>query len=100
MEPNAGSLIAEVERRLRAAFAPERLALRDDTWLHLHHPARGAGLHLHLEIVSALFQGQSLLERHRAVHKVLSDLLPGAIHALSLVARAPDEVAGSARRSG
>lgn len=93
VEQDPQALIAEVERRLRQAFAPEQLSLRDESQRHRAHTGHGGGLHLRLEMVSAQFRGKSLLARHRAVYAVLADLLPGPIHALALHLRAPEDSA-------
>jgi BolA protein len=94
------SLIAAIASRLREAFAPERLRLEDESLRHRHHPGRGSGLHLRLEIVSARFRGRSALERHREIYAVLSEYLPGAIHALAIQARAPEEIPSETGRNG
>lgn len=83
----------EIERRLRAALAPERLEIVDDSARHAGHAgARPEGeTHFKIVVVSPAFAGLGRLERQRRVHALLADLLRERIHALQIVARAPGE---------
>jgi BolA protein len=92
-EPFTGPVAAEIDQRLRAALAPERLAVIDDSEKHRGHSGhdpRGES-HFTVEIVAAAFGGMSRLERQRAVNAVLADLLAERVHALAIRARAPGE---------
>ena len=88
-----GSVAAEIEQRLRAALAPTRLAVINDSEKHRGHAGYdGSGeSHFTVEIESPAFAGQSRLERQRAVNTVLGDLLRERVHALAIRARAPSE---------
>lgn len=47
--------------------------------------------HLNVRVVSDLFKGKNLLDRHRLVYQALDEpLKDGRIHALELTAEAPD----------
>ena len=83
----------EIERRLRAAFAPAKLTVIDQSAQHAGHMgARPEGeTHFLVEVVSEAFVGQNRVARQRAVHDVLADLLAGRVHALSLRTRTPNE---------
>ena len=76
----------EIRERLREAFAPRRLEVRDDSERHRGHAGwrEGGQSHFHVEIASDAFDGQSRIARHRAVHAALGADLVGRIHALSL----------------
>ena len=76
----------QIEVRLRDAFAPDHLAVRDDSERHRGHAGyqEGGESHFHVVIRAAGFQGQSRLARHRAVHSALGQELLSKIHALSL----------------
>ncbi|WGW03283.1 BolA family protein [Tropicibacter oceani] len=75
-----------IKERLRAAFAPEHLLVRNDSASHAGHAGHdGSGeSHFHVEIKAVGFAGLSRIARHRAVHAALGPDLMGAIHALSL----------------
>ncbi|KMK67866.1 BolA family transcriptional regulator [Puniceibacterium sp. IMCC21224] len=76
----------EIETRLRDAFAPTALTVRDDSEQHRGHAGfqEGGESHFHVVIRAPGFQGQSRIARHRAVHGALGTDLMGRIHALSL----------------
>jgi BolA protein len=80
----------ELERRLRARFDPTRLEIRDDSAKHVGHAgATSGGGHFRVTIVSAVFEGLSLLEQHRAVNDAVADLFGAKVHALGLRTSAP-----------
>lgn len=88
-----GPVAAEIEKRLRAALSPERLAVIDDSAKHAGHAghdARGES-HFTVEISAAAFAGQSRVARQRLVNAALADLLRDRVHALAIKARAPGE---------
>jgi BolA protein len=76
----------EIETRLREAFDPQELLVRDDSESHRGHAGFQVGgeSHYHVVIRSLSFQGRSRLQNHRAVHAALGQDLIGRIHALSL----------------
>jgi len=85
-----------LEQTIRARLdplSPQALELADDSADHAGHAeaARHGGGHFSLTIVSEAFVGQSRVHRHQAVYALLSDLIPGQIHALQLRALTPDE---------
>ncbi len=87
------SVCQDIRRKLEAAFAPDRLEVEDQSHLHAGHAgARDGGeSHFRVEIVAAAFDGKSRIDRQRLVHQCLAQELAGPVHALSIVARAPDE---------
>ncbi|WP_370309105.1 BolA family protein [Sinimarinibacterium flocculans] len=88
------SRVERIRETLQQAFAPTHLAVRDDSHLHAGHAGAASGKgHFSVEIVSAAFAGQKPLQRHRTVYAALDALMQSDIHALSIVARTPDEVA-------
>ena len=88
-----GPIADEVERRLRAALAPTRLAVINDSAKHHGHAGDdGSGeSHFTVEIEAPAFAGMSRLERQRAVNAALGELMRERIHALAIRARAPGE---------
>lgn len=82
-----------IEKRLREALDPKDVQIVDDSAAHRGHPgAQSGGGHFNVTIVSQVFAGTSLLERHRRVYAALRDLMPQEIHALSIKAITPDEL--------
>ena len=86
--------MAQLRSALEQAFAPATLELIDDSAAHAGHAgSRGGGL-FRVRIVAEAFRGRSQLERHRLVYAAVAPLLSGgSVHALNIVARAPEESA-------
>jgi len=56
----------------------------------------GDGVHFQAYIVSAAFQGKTLIQRHRMVNALLQEHLDsGAVHAISLTTHTPEQAAQS-----
>jgi BolA protein len=84
-----------VEARLREAFEPLRLEVRDESDRHRGHPgAASGGSHYRVVLVSSRFAGQPRLERHRMVYDALEGLMGSEIHALALELLSPEEGGG------
>ena len=92
-DASIGPVAAEIDQRLRAALAPERLEVINDSARHRGHAGDdGSGeSHFTVRIVSPAFAGLSRLQRQRAVNAALADLLRERVHALAIEARAPGE---------
>ena len=93
MEVMTGTLAAEIERLLAAAFAPTHLAVINDSARHHGHSGDdGSGeSHFTIEIESPAFVSVSRLERQRMVNRALGDIPGQRVHALAIKARAPGE---------
>jgi len=92
MSINAQRIVA-FEEDLRKAFQVQLLKIDDESHLHAGHAgAASGGGHFRLEIVTAEFKGLNLVARHRAVYAALNRHIPKEIHALTIIALAPDEV--------
>ena len=93
MEAMTGPLAQEITQLLTAAFAPEHLAVINDSARHSGHMGDdGSGeSHFTVEITSAAFAGVSRVQRQRLVNSALGDIPGQRVHALAIKARAPDE---------
>ncbi|MHB8741594.1 MAG: BolA family protein [Sulfuricaulis sp.] len=84
--------VIQIENRLRDAFTPEKLTVRDDSHRHAgHEGAKSGGGHFAVTIVSAQFEGKSALQRHQMIYQALGGMMPNDIHALSIQALTLDE---------
>ena len=83
----------QLERKLKDAFAPERLEIVDDSALHAGHAGarEGGESHFTVLITAEVFAGRSRIERHRLINQVLAEELAGPVHALVIKAGAPGE---------
>ncbi|MDQ8756466.1 BolA family protein [Sphingosinicella sp. LHD-64] len=92
-DTSIGPVAAEIERRLRTALNPTRLAVINDSDKHRGHAGHdGSGeSHFTVEIESPAFAGKTRLERQRAVNAAIGDLMQERVHALAIRAKAPGE---------
>lgn len=79
--------------RLSETFSPTDCQLEDESALHAGHAgAASGGGHYRLRLVSARFEGQNRVTRHRLVYDCLHDMMHADIHALAIIALAPSEI--------
>jgi len=86
------SAIERLRTRLTEALKPMQLEIADDSYKHVGHAGAAQGGHYRVFIVCEAFAGRPLVARHRMVYEALAENLRSEVHALSIVARAPDEV--------
>jgi stress-induced morphogen len=72
----------EITAKIRVALPDAEVTLKDLT---------GTQDHWEAVIISAAFEGKSLIERHRLVNRALAEELKGPIHALTLTVKTPSE---------
>ncbi|MBV8137881.1 MAG: BolA/IbaG family iron-sulfur metabolism protein [Deltaproteobacteria bacterium] len=70
----------EVESLIRLGIPDAHVEVRDTT---------GGGDHFDALIVSAVFEGKGLVERHQTVYKALGEAMRVRVHALSLKTLTP-----------
>jgi BolA protein len=84
--------IAAIRQALEARFEPMELTIKDQSQLHAgHEGAKDGRGHFDVTIVSAEFDGQNRIARHRMVYDALTELLQTDIHALRIKAFTPSE---------
>ena len=82
-----------IQARLIETFSPALCQLLDESAAHAGHAgAASGGSHYRLHLISARFEGQSRINRHRLVYDCLRDMMLTEIHALALTTEAPSEV--------
>ena len=82
-----------IRDRLLTVFSPQECQLEDESALHAGHAgAATGGGHYRVRLVSAAFEGQSRIVRHRLVYDAVHDMMHAEIHALAIIALAPSEV--------
>lgn len=92
-----GVVKARIAQKLTEGLAPAALNIIDDSHRHAghghHHHHPDGETHFTVEVVSAAFEGKSLIERHRLVNALLSEELADRVHALAISAKTPQEAA-------
>ena len=78
----------QIKQKLQHEFAPLHVQVDDESYMH----ASGADAQSHFKVtlVTEQFADKRLLQRHRAINKLLADELQ-QIHALALHTYTPDE---------
>lgn len=89
------SRASRMKTRLQSALEATLIEVEDVSYQHAGHAAvKESGTnetHFNVKIVSSKFDGQNLVKRHRMVYELLSDELLSGLHALSIVAKTPNE---------
>jgi len=97
------SVAAAIEQKLRAALAPSRLDILDESAQHAGHfhggqenaHRPGGETHFRLTIVSARFEGLNRIARQRMIYELLAEEIAGGVHALAMTTTAPSELASA-----
>ena len=87
MSTDALPTAAELEAALRAALAPTRLEVIDESGAHAGHAgarAEGFGTHFRVRIASPRFAGLSRVAQHRLVYDAAQVFVPRGLHALAI----------------
>jgi BolA family transcriptional regulator, general stress-responsive regulator len=87
-------IASAIEKKLREAFAPDNLAVINESHQHAGHQEKFDGngeTHFRVRIVSAVFNGMSRINRHRAITNLLGAEFDAGLHALAIEASAPGE---------
>lgn len=86
-----------IENALRSTLSPVHFVLTDESAKHAGHAGASPGgeTHYYVEMVSAVFEGQTRVARQRLVYRALDEEFETGLHALSLNLKTPLE-AGSA----
>lgn len=77
-----------IEQKLEQTFSPDYLEVVNESYMH--NVPEGSESHFKVTVVSAEFDGQRLIGRHRMINKALSEELQ-TIHALAIHTLTPDE---------
>jgi len=80
-----------IKSRLEA-LGVDQIDVYDDSAEHRGHVGAGGGGHFSVLVISARFRDMNLVRRHQLIYDCLGDLMPHAIHALSIRALAPEEI--------
>jgi BolA family transcriptional regulator, general stress-responsive regulator len=84
--------VEQLRLALQRELNPLSLDIMDDSASHAGHAGAREGGHFRVNVVAAAFRGHSQLERHRLVYAAVAPLMGQGVHALSIVARTPEEI--------
>jgi BolA protein len=83
--------VSQIRSALESELKPQLLEIVDDSARHAGHAGAREGGHFRVLVVTDAFKGRSQLERHRLVYAAVTPLMGQGVHALSIIARTPDE---------
>jgi BolA family transcriptional regulator, general stress-responsive regulator len=83
--------VERLREALQRELSPLSLEIIDDSAKHAGHAGAREGGHFQLVLTAAAFKGRSQLERHRMVYAAVAPLMGQGVHALSIIARSPEE---------
>lgn len=91
----AGPVEREITLRLTEALSPTLLIVSNDSAQHHGHEGDdGSGeSHFSVTVTSAAFAGQNRVARQRLVNHALGGLMRDKVHAMTIKALAPNELA-------
>jgi BolA protein len=76
-----------IEKKLSEALHPTRLGVENESRMHNVPP--GSETHFKVLVVSEIFEGMGLVDRHRRVNDLLRDEFRDGLHALTIRALTP-----------
>ncbi|KRY47007.1 BolA-like protein [Trichinella britovi] len=85
-----------VHSNLRKFSNPSFIQVEDDSW---RHSLSGTRKHIKVTIVSAHFEGLSLIERHRIVNNLCRSYFEENLHCLTMLTKTPSEWDGTVHSS-
>ncbi|CAK9799064.1 BolA-like protein DDB_G0274169 [Anthophora plagiata] len=78
-----------MKKKLVESLNPFHIEVINESYMH--NVPKGSETHFKVIVVSDAFKDVPLVKRHRMVNKLLQAELEGGVHALSIVAKTPDQ---------
>lgn len=83
--------VEQLREAIERSLTPQSLEIIDDSARHAGHAGAREGGHYRVVVVAEAFRGKPQLARHRLVYEAVAPLMGQGVHALSILARAPEE---------
>jgi BolA family transcriptional regulator, general stress-responsive regulator len=83
------SIQSDITQKVREGLRPTHLEVANESHRHRNKP--NAETHFKIVAISPLFEGKSLVERHRQLYELLAQELKAGVHALALHLFTPKE---------
>eukprot|EP00730_Choanoeca_flexa_P017786 TRINITY_DN8600_c0_g1_i2.p1 TRINITY_DN8600_c0_g1~~TRINITY_DN8600_c0_g1_i2.p1 ORF type:complete len:131 (+),score=22.48 TRINITY_DN8600_c0_g1_i2:1-393(+) len=88
-----GPVGTSIVNKLKEKFQPNHLQVINESYMH--NVPKGSETHFKVVVVSDQFSDMRILQRHRAVNDTLAHELDNGVHALSIMAKTPQQWAAS-----
>ncbi|KAJ2952016.1 hypothetical protein O0L34_g4276 [Tuta absoluta] len=89
MASKPGVVESTIRQKLQDALGTKYLDIINESYMH--NVPKGAETHFKVVVVSDQFEGLPLIKRHRLVNNVLAEELKTSVHALSIIAKTPEQ---------
>ncbi|RVE50484.1 hypothetical protein evm_004909 [Chilo suppressalis] len=84
-----GPVECTIRNKLQSTLEARHVDVINESYMH--NVPKGAETHFKVVVVSDKFDGLPLIKRHRLVNDLLKDELQSGVHALSIVAKTPQQ---------
>ncbi|KAL0129386.1 hypothetical protein PUN28_004230 [Cardiocondyla obscurior] len=84
-----GPVESSIRGKLEAALRPLHCDVINESYMH--NVPKNAETHFKVVVVSEKFDKLPLIKRHRMINQLLQEELQGGVHALSIVAKTPEQ---------
>ena len=84
-----GPVYNAIQAKLAEKFKPVHMEIINESYMH--NVPKGSETHFKVLVVSDQFKDVKLIGRHRLVNDVLAEELQAGVHALSILAKTPDQ---------
>ena len=86
------SLLEDIKQTIKKEIPDAQIMIRDDSEKHFGHAGyiEGQVTHIHLKVVSSVFEEMSRIERHQCINNLLKLYIDKGLHAISLQLLVPD----------
>ncbi|KAG7211776.1 hypothetical protein KM043_011013 [Ampulex compressa] len=78
-----------IRRKLEDSLRPSHIDVINESYMH--NVPKGAETHFKVVVVSEKFNETPLIKRHQMIHSILEAEFQRGVHALSIVAKTPDQ---------
>ena len=85
----SGPVAFAIHEKLTEQLKPSHIEIINESYMH--NVPKGSETHFKVVVVSDKFKDVKLIGRHRLVNELLSNELKTGVHALSIVAKTPDQ---------
>ncbi|XP_032663299.1 bolA-like protein DDB_G0274169 isoform X2 [Odontomachus brunneus] len=92
-EAMSGPVASSIRKKLETGLNPQHCDIINESYMH--NAPKGSESHFKVVVVSEKFDKQPLLKRHQMIYDLLQTEMEEDIHALSIIAKTPEQWAAS-----
>ncbi|KAJ8727720.1 hypothetical protein PYW07_001839 [Mythimna separata] len=85
----AGVIESQIRSKLLSQLEAKHLDVINESYMH--NVPKGSETHFKVVVVSPKFEGLPLIKRHRLINDILKEELQTGVHALSIMAKTPQQ---------